>query len=199
MTTPDGALQPARRRLEDAVSALCDPKPVPTDQGTRWVDPLYQQLQDSLPGNRGTGGTNAGFAGCWITALDLLTEIDTAVSAWQTTGIDTPHRLALIETRSWRPQDCTSIDQITAACQAWAESIRTLLNPTPHWTLPSPCPACGTRTVYRHDSGDQVRTPALQVGPHGCQCGKCKTVWAPDKFVFLARLLGYELPDGVLE
>jgi hypothetical protein len=54
--------------------------------------------------------------------------------------------------------------------------------------------------VYHRDSaGELVRQPALQIGVWGCECMACRAFWAPDRFVFLARVLGYELPEGVLE
>ena len=54
--------------------------------------------------------------------------------------------------------------------------------------------------MYRRDSGgERVRQAALQITTAGCQCMACRHVWTPDKFVFLARVLAFDLPDGVLE
>lgn len=51
---PDGDLPAALHRLSDAISALCDPTPHHLDTGhTTWLDPLYTQLHDSLPGQQG--------------------------------------------------------------------------------------------------------------------------------------------------
>lgn len=151
---PDGDLPAALHRLSDAISALCDPTPHHLDTGhTTWLDPLYTQLHDSLPGQQGAGGrTNPHLPGCWLDALTLLTEIDTAVHCWEPSPGTTPTRLHTLRQRRWRPQDCRNIDQISHACQSWAESIRSLLTPTPNWTLPAPCPACNATTAYRRDS-----------------------------------------------
>jgi hypothetical protein len=33
----------------------------------------------------------------------------------------------------------------------------------------------------------------------GCTCQHCGAHWTPDRSLFLCRLLGFELPAGVLE
>ena len=105
-----------------------------------------------------------------------------------------------LDLQSWRPQDCDRIDTITNQINSWCEQITTLLNPTPKWTLPNPCPACGTAIVYRKNSASEtVRQPALQIGPMGCACQHCHHTWEPAYFQHLARVMGYELPPGVLE
>jgi len=65
----------------------------------------------------------------------------------------------------------------------------------------APRPACGATTVFCRDSaGELVRQPALQiVAEHGCTCQACNYCWAPAHYLYLARVLGYELPPGVLE
>jgi hypothetical protein len=134
--------------------------------------------------------------------VDLRNEIDVAVEAWQPAFTGVPPsvgRLRCIQTRRWRPQDTRQIEQIANAVRAWADAVDALLNPPRHWTLPSPCPSCNTAIVYRRDSGgEMIRQPALQIDPEGCFCTKCRAHWTPDKFVFLARVLG-SLPENVLE
>lgn len=204
----DGHLPSTVERLTAAVAALCDPIVGYVDNRRYEASPLYTQLRESLPGNRGSGGSNGTFTGCWTAALDLLTEIDGTTAAWTwcrgadltQSGPATIVRLHHLQQHGFRPQDCTAINQISDICEQWVASIKALLDPPPRVGLPSPCPQCGARTVYRHDSGELVRQAALQIGPQGCQCGRCRTVWTPDAFVFLAtRLLGYALPTGVLE
>lgn len=215
----------ARRELRTAISNLIDHTTThierdPTDNPdsrasttTVWGDSLYQQLHDVVPGAQGTqlGATARSMPPMWVDASDLLREIDTAVAVWQhdpgifdgnlttTPTPETVRRLTILRDQQWRPQDVHGIEQMTRILTAWAAEIRELLDPTPHLTLPNPCPACGTSVVYRQDSaGETVRQPALRIGTHGCECQKCRTTWDPSHFVHLSRVLGYEL-DGVLE
>lgn len=214
-TTEDGNLPDARRKLDDAISSLIDPKPRYTESeaGTVWLDPLYAQLQDAVPGEKQhRSGVPRSQAPLWVDAVDLLREIDTAVAAWEPPWPEIPGdlttdpppptvlRLQTIQARTWRPQDTTHIKTITARITTWTERITTLLADTHIKTLSAPCPACGKTTVYRQDSaGELVRQPALQITTIGCQCQACKTSWAPDLYMHLARVLGYDLPAGVLE
>ncbi len=197
----DGYLPGALTKLHDAVSGLIDPRPEIIDGKTRYTDSWYRQLKDSLPGNQGNErGSSAPLPGCWLDALDLIIQIDDDVSRWQPAGLDTPERLGLLEARPWRPQDVRQLGDLAGIIGEWAEDIRELLRGSAHWTLPNPCPACGTQTVMRRDSGgDLVRQPALQIGGGGCTCQHCRAAWDPNQFVWLARLLGYDLPPGVLE
>jgi uncharacterized protein with PIN domain len=148
----------------------------------------------------------------WVDALQLLQEIDTAVAVWERPFPQLPGdlssepepvtvlRVRAIQRRAWRPQDCRNIHQITEAVKSWADSIEQLLTDKPRLHLPAACPACNKKIVYRHDSsGELVRQPALQIGVDGCQCQNCRAIWEPKKFRFLAELLGYPLPEGVLE
>lgn len=222
MTAPlpvseDGNLPEALRRLGDAISALTDPRAEFADGKTHWVDSYYIELREALPGEQGSGhGVARSLPALWLDALDLLTEIDTAVRCWEPgdpgfdgdlTEAPTPPtvlRLRIIEKlgcrgRNWRPQDTSKVEQIAGNVESWVASIKQLLTPTPAWTLPSPCPACGTKTVYRKDAaGDLIRRPALQIGPAGCQCQACKHTWEPAYFTHLAAVLGYPLAEGVL-
>lgn len=172
------------------------------------TDSLYVQLYDAVNEGR-TGGSHStsrprSLPTGWIDAQQILDEIDTGIGFWQPTPVDaedltTPARLRAMAKRTYRPQDVKELEQKTDILKAWCKDIRELFDPTPKWHLPNPCPSCAVAVVYRNDSGgDRVRQPALQIGPDGCQCQNCRTVWAPDKFVFLARVLG-SLPENVLE
>ncbi|GFG74710.1 hypothetical protein MBOT_20750 [Mycobacterium botniense] len=109
-------------------------------------------------------------------------------------------RLRAIQSRKWRPHDVADIHDKTGAIRKWAERITNMLTDTPVKHLPAACPACGKKTIYRHDSaGELVRQPALQITTAGCVCQHCRTTWGPERFLFLAKVLGYELPAGVLE
>jgi len=198
--TEDGALRPALNRLYDSIAALCDPIQRYVDGRRHYTDSWYRQLQDSLPGNQGDGGRGgASLPGCWIDALVLLDKIDSTVADWHPHRGTTPERLHEFYARHWRPQDCRHLDDVATHVEHWTADITSLLVPERHWTLPAPCPACGATITYRKDSaGEVVRQAALHIGPNGCECLRCHTVWEPVRFVFLARLLNYDKPAGVL-
>ncbi len=204
----DGNLPAARRNLSNAISRLIDPKPHTHDGQIRWAEPLYVQLVDAIPGTQGTrSAVPQSSPPLNLNAAELKAEIDTAVAIWEPNPIIdrdehmTIIRLQALDKRRWRPQDVSRIDQLTANLLAWCENIVNELDPLPDWSLAAACPNCDTRTVYRRNSGGElVRKPALSIGPDGCECLKCHAKWAPDMFVFLAtKVLGYELPPGVLE
>ena len=226
MTSPapleeDGNIVAAKRRLDLAISALIDSKPTTRlleDGHTRieWLDPLYTQLVEAIPGEKKhRTGVSTSQPPLWIDASDLLHKINTVVVSWEKhwpiplpslwpwaydDEYPTIQRLRLLNRRRWRPQDTSMVDSYAAMLESWAEKITDLLADTPKLTLPNPCPNCGTAIVYRHDSaGDLVRRPALQIGAHGCECQNCRYMWAPEFFVHLARVLGYELSQGILE
>lgn len=215
-TNEDGNLPQARRHLSNAVSALIDPKPDARkmDDGTQridWIEPLYDQLCEAIPGGQGNASRVAQSSPpMCIDAAELKHEIDTAVSTWEPRPVIDPEktqltpmtvvRLQSLEKRTWRPQDAKGVEQIATNIESWCESIKTLINPPPRWHLPNPCPACNVAVVYRKNSGDEtVRQPALQIGPTGCVCQNCHHEWAPAYFQHLARVMGYDLPVGVLE
>ena len=202
----DGALQPALQLLEDAIHRLCGPQSRMIDDALVYIPSRYLSLMDSVAGeqvNAGTGGGSKSRPPMWLDAHDLLHEIDVACEIWQPAYTGTPPtvgRLHWIAQRRWRPQDTRQIEQIARAVAEWAQSIDELLDPPRRWTLPSPCPACNTAVVYKKDSaGEPVRSPALQVDTTGCRCAKCRAVWPPEKFAWLANVLGYEPPEGVVD
>lgn len=202
----DGSLPAALTALDDALHALIAPQSQLHDGRVVGTPSRYLQLLDAVSGeqvNTGGGGGSKSRPPCWLDALDLLNKIDTAVEILQPAHDGVPPtvgRLRWLARRKWRPQDCRQLGQITDAIHEWATAIDALLNPPRKWTLPSPCPACGTAVVRRKDSaGESVRQPALQIGVDGCHCVRCKAVWGPQLFVHLARVLGYEKPLGVLE
>jgi hypothetical protein len=197
MTREDGELRPALNRLEDAVSALIDPRPEVVDGKTRWTPSLYEQLRDSLPGQQSQGGRNSpNMGGAWIDCLLIVMQIDDTVSCWQRAGADTPARLQLIETRwatTGRPQDVKSIDQISGILESWVSDIRNLLNPEPKLTPRVPCPECGEKWIHSRDSGgDLVRRPALHITGEGCRCGHCRILWTPAQWGLLERRIKNE-------
>lgn len=201
----DGALIPALRLLEDAVHRLCGPQSRFIEGRLLYAESRYMQLHNAIAGeqvNPGGGGGSKSQPPCWLDAIELLDEIDTAVAIEQPafTGVPpTVGRLKWIQARSWRPQDCRRIGQITAAIAEWAADIDALLDPPQRWTLPDPCPACSATTAYHRDSGgERVRGPALQIDTHSCRCNACHAEWGREKFEWLGKLLGRDTPEGVI-
>jgi len=208
----EGSLPEARRQLSDAVSALIDPKPVAHDGVIRWQECLYVQLSDALYTQRSLGAAvSKSRPPFWISAADLLIEIDTAIEAWEPRPLidaaddDLPAitiiRLRAFEERRFRPQDTRQVEQAATIIESWCAEITRLLDEDDNrWRLPAPCPVdgCGARWVYRNDCGEQIRQPALKLTTESCTCQRCKTVWPKERFQILAAVLGYPVPEGVL-
>jgi hypothetical protein len=200
----EGNLPAARKRLAEAVGRLCEPQ-VRQIEGRMVTAPsLYGQLSDAAPRSQGQSKVPAkSLPPIWIDAVQLLTLIDKQVRQWcrRPADVSTPARLRALSDRPWRPQDTTLVSEIANVVMGWAVRIEDLLDPEAVKHISAACPSCGARTVHRRDSGgDLVRVPALQlVTSQGCTCGRCDAHWAPDRYLFLCRLLGFELPAGVLE
>jgi hypothetical protein len=79
--------------------------------------------------------------------------------------------------------------------------IDALVNPQSIKTVSAPCPNCNSRFIYRRDSaGESVRQPALQIiADQGCTCQSCRYCRPPERYLLLCRVLGFEMPEGVLE
>jgi hypothetical protein len=205
MSNDDGNLPAAKHDLDYAVSKLIEHSHAIFGNKLYAGPSLYMQLYDAVGGEQcstGNGGGNKSRPPVWLDALDLLTEIDTALEAWQPAYSGVPAtvgRIKHLQQRKWRPQDVRQICQIIAALNSWVLSINTLLNPNPSWTLPNACPACHRAVVYRRDSGgDLIRQPALQIRRGGepyCRCENCRTVWPEALFPLLAGTLGYQPED----
>jgi hypothetical protein len=173
------------------------------------TESLYVQLYDAVYEGR-TGqaqGTHRprSLPTGWLDAQQLLDEIDFAVSLWQPAhalaDLPTVARLAAITRGKYRPQDVHGLAQKTTAIKAWAKDISDLFDPPSVKHISAPCPACGATTAHRTDSaGERVRVPSLQIiAGQGCTCQVCRYTWTPDRYLFLCKVLGFELPAGVLE
>lgn len=206
---PTEHLHHTLRLLHNAIDDLIGIRrtTIHTDTGPRIAtrDSRYHELRQALPGEQGTrhGNTARSMPPLWIDAADWLTTVDTTTTDWTPhhTG-DTPHRLHTLATHKWRPQDIPHMHTLIDTLTTWAHTADQLLDPPDHRTLElvAPCPACDARTVHRKDTaGEYVRTAALQVTAHGCTCQHCHTTWDPTYFHHLARVLGCDLPPGVLE
>lgn len=222
----DGRLPEAKRRLEDAVSALVDPRQRMLLDKLQWSDAWYMQLVESVPGDQGQNHNPhpTSVVPFWVDAVELLREIDTAVWCWQRDPgpfdgdlsaqrpptPETVRRLWLLEKSKWKVEDVRRINQIIEACNDWCKRIEELLNPIPTRTLWAAdgsktwaaCPACGESFIYKRDpAGDKpIRVPTLQMTDDMatvCVNRECGAEWGPQRALFLCKVLGYPVPEGV--
>jgi len=212
---PDGQLGPARDRLDDAITKLIDPQTQLANNKPAEIPALYLQLYDAIPGDRGT--TNRSLARSmpplWLDAARLYAWIDTTVRKWQpdydhckycehcSQALPVIGRLERLRAKRWRPQDTHQILDYAAQLENWAIEIDTLLTPQNIKHVAAACPSCNHKTALRRDNaGELVRVPALQIiAETGCTCVVCKAHWAPEYYLHLSRVLGFEMPAGVLE
>jgi hypothetical protein len=198
----DGNIQAARTKLTRAVDRLCKPRMAVYHDKTRYGLSLYRQLESDLAGTQGDTRTPAkSLPPLWIDAVQVLGEMDSETRKWCPKGHSTPQRLGALSATSWRPQDTDHVTTIATTVDGWCETILHLMDPESVKHISAACPSCGRNFVYRNDSaGERVRQPALKVVTEtGCTCQACQAHWAPDRYMFLCRLLGFALPEGVLE
>lgn len=226
MTQPREDLPAARRRLDYAISALIDPKPhtITRDDGStpiEWVDSLFDQLCDAVSGQTGERSGGQSTTPVWADAIDLADEITAQVREWHPSfpqpdvSTDTPvptviARLKALQAAKWTVEATGHVDEIAKTVEVFCEDIRRLLSGervlfvyAAQGRDLAPCPQCGVSIVRRADrSGQTVRQPALQIrsegnGTYVSHCVNCRAAWpSPD---FLARLLGHDKLEGVLE
>lgn len=200
----DGNIQAAQDKLRRAIERLSSPRYGVYHHTMLSAPSLYEQLCSDLAGTQGDNKTPAkSLPPLWIDAVELKREIDTEVRRWmpQTAKWDTVNRLFMLSQRTWRPQDTDMVKGMTRTVNHWCDAIINLIDPESVKHISAPCPSCGRQTVYRRDkAGEVVRQPALRIVTNiGCTCAHCDAHWAPDKYLFLCKLLGFELPEGVLE
>lgn len=221
---PDGNLPEARQRLRDAINELIDPRAEQVNGASAEIPSLFTQLYDAIPGAQGTGHSAArSLPPLWIDAARLVAWIDTSARKWQPDYDRCRHckhcqqtlpavaRLALIRKKQWRPQDTALITGYSDLIDQWLAEIKILLTPQPIralWAAEggehrgfAACPACDkTMAKKRDNAGEEVGTPALQLMNDGStHCLACKTTWGPEQAMWVCRMLGYPLPDGVLQ
>jgi len=194
-------LQLAKNRLTDAIDKLIKPRPTTTSNGNiSYLPSRYDTLRDAV-GSRPTSGehspsTRAGLP-VWLDAMTLVTDIQTLVNALP---IDTPNtvlRLRALEHRRWRPQDTRDILEHAAKLERFTVLIDHLFAPKPRY-LPDPCPHCDATHAERIIDDQHIKTPALAITDTGATCGACGDTWPPDELPFLAAVLGYPAPPGVI-
>jgi hypothetical protein len=203
-TITDGCLPAALDRLYAAVAGLIDPVKDMHDNVIVSAPSLYEQLVGSIPTAKGEGmGRRASrsVAPVWTDALALRIEIDDKTREWRPESASTPARLRAVAARPWRTQDTGGVEQIAGRVESWSVSVQSLLNPVSVKHVSAPCPACGATTAFKRDSaGERVRVPALQIITElGCTCQVCRHTWGPELYLHLARVLGFQTPDGVIE
>ena len=198
----DGNIVAEKVRLKHAIAALVDKRPAVYHDATVYQPSLYASLRSDLAGTQGDTRTPAkSLPPIWIDACMLLECIDNQAHKWMPVPGDTPVRLRLLSGQSFRPQDCDHVKQIVGVVDGWRDSIINMLEPASRKFISADCPSCGRGVVYRRDSaGESVRQPALKwTQAVGFECQACKAHWAPEQTLFFSRLLGFELPEGVLE
>jgi hypothetical protein len=134
VTTTDGALPLAKRRLGDAVAALADPVPLWADGVCRSTPSIYTSLRGPVRGSKTGRGGILQSAPCRIEILTLCVEIDTTVAGWEP-GKTTLDRLHQHAARSFRPQDCALIDVHCGRIERWVLTAAELLTAEPRLYL----------------------------------------------------------------
>ena len=205
----DGNILAEKVKLKRAVDSLTERRNHTVCQGQPVSEPsLYVQLRSDLAGTQGDTKTPArSLPPIWIDACILLEKIDKQTRQWHPEPGDTPFRLQSLSFKAWRPQDCDHVREITRTVDMWCGDITNMIEPERRLTIHTPnddlaaCPSCGNTWIYRKDSGgDNVRVPALKWTANvGFECAACKAHWAPEQTMFFSKLLGFELPEGVLE
>jgi len=200
----DGNIVAAKKMLGSAIERLCHPKWEEFNRILCTQPCLYDQLQQDLAGTQGDNRTPAkSLPPIWIDAAQLIATIDATTRTWtaRTGYLTTTERLITLTNRPWRPQDTDHVTDIAHTVEGWCDTISHLLNPEAVKHLDAPCPSCSREWIHRRDSGgDIVRKRALKWTPNvGFECQACTAHWPPDQTWFFSRLLGFELPEGVVE
>ena len=198
----DGNIQAAKSRLKRAVGDLIDPRPIIYHDRTLWAPALYTALCSDLAGRQGDTRMPAkSLPPVWIDAVDLQNTIDSQTRKWVKDPGTTPMKLSTLVLKTWRPQDTDLVSDMVRTVGTWVNQINQLLSPEDRKQLDSfACPACGKQWCYGRDSaGEVVRRASLTITAAGCSCGHCQAHWPPDRYLFLAKLLGLELPQGVVD
>lgn len=202
-TSDEHTLPQAVDDLYTAVGQLVDPLKEWHGGTLRQSPSLYEMLSGAVPArSHGDGGRFVGrsMPPAWSDALDAKQNIDRRAKVMYPGGGSTPQRLRALAARRWHPQDVREVRDHAAEIASWAPTIRSLIDPAHVKHIDAPCPSCGRRWVYRQSAGEQVRQPALSlVLDEGASCAACRVHYPPDKYLFLCRLLGFDLPAGLID
>lgn len=198
----DGNIQAARVKLKYAVDRLLEPRPAVYHDTTVFQPSLFTCLVSELGGGQGEDRSpGKSQPPVWIDAMQLVVEIEHTAHKWCPKPGSTTQRLQTLCWQSWRPQDTDRVRDMARSVDHWCESILSLLEPEARKFIDAPCPSCSKSKVWKKDGGgDVVQQPALKWTPAvGFECQSCKAHWSPEQTLFFSRLLGFELPEGVLE
>lgn len=204
----EGSLPLARRKLGEAIEDLSRGQrhSLKLDGGkikrVRTLS-LYRELEQAVAAHRGGGGGKwSGQFPFWADALVLLDEIDREVMKMHPAPHQwfgwTVERLAALELRRWRPQDCALIYEYVNKLESFVKRAEGLFSTRPI-ALPDPCPECGEKYAWRTQDEEEVRNAALQITEDGATCGVCKANWPVERLPMLGRILGYGVTPGVSE
>lgn len=198
----DGNIMAAKVKLKRAVDRLIEKRPVIHYEVTVYQPSLYSCLISDLGGGQGDDHSPAkSQPPIWVDAMQLAVDIENRVKQWFPKPGTIPDRLQALSWHSWRPQDTDKVTDMARNVEGWCESILNLIDPENRKFIEAACPSCSKCKVHRRDSaGEMVLQPALKWTPAaGFQCQACKASWRPEQTLFFSRLLGFELPEGVLE
>jgi hypothetical protein len=212
--TPPREDQRTLRQMHDDLRTACAELVDPTqfhderDDGTVVVvegDSLLTQLQDAAGSSQMSGGGPAKSQPILINpdAVELFADIETATAEW----CDEPtveQRIRAGTNLAGQWTTTADILWITSQLRRWTQQIQELFNPPKRWHLAAPCPACGTRMVWRKDdtTGETVQAPALDLQQVGegterrweCTClnPACRHRWPSGTLEHLALVLDQE-------
>jgi len=209
-------LSGVREQLDDAVQDLIGVRhgtiTVDTPSGGTTIravyrDSVYTEMLSELPGFQGTamGSVAASMPPLWIDGLAWLNDVHATVDRWVRTyqlraDLTVTEQLDALTALTWRPQDVPLVHDIADTIRHWVRQAVSLIDGEEHrkMELVAACPSCGTKVVFRRDSGgDVVRQAALSLTIRGCVCLACKAQWGPPLFEHLAAVLGCEQVPGV--
>lgn len=200
--TEESTLPDAIDQLYRAVGELFDEQKQYVQGRVRVAPSWWDRLTEAVAATGLKDGTSRAVAKsrplCWADALDLKVRIEDRAKSW-IGGDSVPGRLRALASRRWRPQDTEAVQGIAAEVQSWRLAVTALVEPSHIKSVAAACPQCGERWVYRMHAGERVRQPALQLeAATGCLCQGCRAFWPPEKYLFLCRLLGFDLPAGIV-
>lgn len=154
---------------------------------------LLEQLQDAVQSTQGGGGASAGphRAPIGLAAAELLAGIRRTVQGRPDQPLSGRVRSWAAMAGHWRTRDPQRLLWAAEDAEGWVAQGRAIVDPPRPLHLAAACPECGIRTVYVHDSGEDVRRLALQIDRSTgvAYCQACAAAWAPEHLPLLAAVL----------